>query len=263
MKPNYLLLAIFVVVMQCALDASGQAIIQIVSDNGVSFFVKSDGSLWRGDFAHAMAKHKERMKLIMNEAKQHPQSTLEKLREEGKSINSDNFEPVDLIVSNGVTAVAMNIQGDTFFIKDDGSLWAMGNNQGGYLGDGTFDTPDHPIQIVSSGVKAVVCGEAFTIFLKDDGSVWGFGWSGDGELGIENNSVMKPKKIITGEVVSIAAGYLHSLFIKSDGSLWGMGNNGYGQLGLGTNINHILQPAEIVASNVVSIAASHNHSLFI
>ena len=265
MKPNYLLLAISFVVLSCASDASAQAIVQIASDSGVSFFVKSDGSLWRGDFAHAMAKHNETMQRIMNEIKQHPQSpqAFEKFREEGKHITSANFEPVDLIVSNGVTSVAMNGQHDTFFIKNDGSLWAMGNNDGSHLGDGTFDTPDHPIQIVSSGVKAVACGESFTIFLKDDGSVWGFGWSGDGELGIENDSVMKPKQIMAGGVVAIAAGYIHSLFIKSDGSLWGMGNNGYGQLGLGTNLNHTLSCVQIAASNVVSMAAAHYQSFFI
>jgi alpha-tubulin suppressor-like RCC1 family protein len=267
MKPHYLLLAIFVVVMQCTLDASGQAIIQIASGDGVSFFVKSDGSLWRGDFAHALAKQNERMQRIMNELKQHPQSpqAFEKFREEAKHTTSANFEPVDLIVSNGVTAVAINTQGDTFFIKNNGSLWAMGNNQGGFLGDGTFDTPDHPIQIVASGVKEAACGEDFTIFLKDDGSVWGFGWNGDGPLGdgAENESVMRPKQIIKEGVAAIAAGYGHSLFIKTDGSLWGMGNNGYGELGLGTNINHTLLPAEIVASNVVSIAAANGHSLFI
>jgi len=244
-----------------------QSIIQITSSDAVSFFVKSDGSLWRGDFAHALAKRNERMRLLTNELRHNPKSpqAFEKLREEGKHITSANFEPIDLIVSNGVTTVAMNTQGDTFFIKDNGSLWAMGNNQGGFLGDGTFDTPDHPIQIVPGGVVAVACGEDFTVFLKDDGSVWGFGWNGDGPLGdgAANERVMRPKQIVDGGVVSVAAGYAHSLFIKKDGSLWGMGNNGHGQLGIGKNINHSLSPVEIVSSNVVSVAAAHGHSLFI
>lgn len=246
MKPNCFLLAISLVVLPCAFDASAQSIVQIASDSGVSFFIKSDGSLWKGDFAHQLA--------LDQAGKLGNRSFFDKL---------ENHTPYDLIVSNGVTAVAMNGQHDTFFIKDDGSLWAMGNNDGGHLGDGTFDTPVHPIQIVSSGVKAVACGESFTIFLKDDGSVWGFGWSGDGELGIENNSVMQPKQIMTGGVVAIAAGYSHSLFIKNDGSLWGMGNNGYGQLGMGEKANHSTQPFQIAASNVVSMAAAHYQSFFI
>src|SRR5262245_21861421 len=101
------------------LNAGPQAIIQIASSDAASFFIKSDGSLWRGDFAHAMAKRNERMQRLRDELKQHPGSTqaFEQLREEGKHLTSANFEPVDLIVSNGVTAIAMNGQRDTFFIK--------------------------------------------------------------------------------------------------------------------------------------------------
>jgi alpha-tubulin suppressor-like RCC1 family protein len=203
----------------------------------------------------------------MNELKQHPGSTqaLEQMREEDKHITSANFEPVDLIVSNGVTSVAMNGQRDTFFVKNDGSLWAMGNNEGGHLGDGTFETPDHPIQLMPNGVVAVACGEAFTLFLKNDGSVWGFGWNGAGPLGdgTKDTSITRPKQLFSGGVAAIAAGNSHSLFIKRDGSLWGTGNNIFGQLGLGTNVNHVLQPIEILASNVVSVAAANGHSLFI
>jgi len=254
-------------VLLFALKTNAQTILQIASSHDASFFVKSDGSLWKGDFAHAVAKRKERMQHLTDELKKHPGSrqVFDQIREEGNHNTSDNFEPTDLIVSNGVTAVAMNIQGDTFFTKSDGSLWAMGNNDGGFLGDGTFNTPEHPVQIVSNGVVAVACGQDFTVFLKSDGSLWGFGENTDGALGNspEHDRVLHPKRIINGDVAAIAAGYSHCLFIKRDGSLWGMGNNGYGQLGLGTNINQTFSPIEIVASNVVRVAAGQNHTLFI
>lgn len=249
-----------------ALNAGAQAIVQIASDERTSYFVKSDGSLWIGDLAHANAKHNERIQRIMNELKLHPGSRelLAQFQEEGQHSLSANFEPDDLLVSNGVTAVAM--RGDqAFFIKEDGSLWALGNNQNGSLGNGTYDTPDHPMRIVRSGVRAVACGENSTILLKDDGSVWGFGWSGNGALGKsgEDEILSRPTIILGSNTVAIAAGYDHSLFIKSDGSLWGMGNNGYGQLGVGTNIENTALPVEIVASNVVSVVAAHYQTLFI
>jgi hypothetical protein len=255
------------VAMLLALNASGQTIIQIASDGGASFFVKSDGSLWRGDMAHRVAQYRELLNRAYQEHKDHlPASQTEaQLREFESHMDSSNFEPVDLIASNGVTEVAMNGQRDTYFVKNDGSLWAMGNNLTGNLGDGTRNTPTHPVQIVTSGVVAVACGEDFTIFLKDDGSVWGFGWNGNGPLGdgSENESVMRPKRIIDGGVTAIAAGHYHSLLLKNDGSLWGTGGNLYGQLGLGKSVNHTLVPIEIVSSNVVSVAAANGHSLFI
>ncbi len=141
----------------------------------------------------------------------------------------------------------------------------MGNNDSGSLGNGTYDTPDHPIKIVPSGVVAVACGETFTIFLKNNGSVWAFGWTHNGAFGDgdDDEIVLRPKQIINGGVASIAVGYGHTLLVKSDGSLWGMGHNGYGQLGCGTNIENTPLPIEIVASNVVNIVAAHYQSLFI
>ncbi len=255
-----------VVALLLALNTSAQTITQIASSQGVSFFVKSDGSLWRGDVAHALAKHTERMQSLSDELKQHPELSAEineKKRQEAQRVYS--FEPVEPVVPNGVTAVAMNGQGGTFFIKRDGSLWAMGNNWLGYLGDGSSVTPDHPIQLVPSGVVAVACGESFTIFLKDDGSVWGFGWNDQGALGdgSENTTIRRPKQFIDGGVSAIAAGTYHSLFIKRDGSLWGAGGNGCGQLGLGKEVLHALRPTQILASDVVSVAAGDGHTLII
>lgn len=271
MRPSHLktnlIPSLLSVVLLLALNASGQSIVQIASADGVSFFVKSDGSLWRGDRKHAVASHNERLKRIQNELKQQPHSAqlLQQWRDEAAGITSANFEPVELVVSNNVTAVAMNGQHDTFFVKSDGSLWAMGNNEGGYLGDGTFNNPDHPIQLVPGGVVAVACGESFTLFLKEDGSVWGFGWNGNGPLadGTKDTMVERPKPLINGGVKAIAAALGHSLFIKRDGSLWGSGINFHGQLGLGTNVQYVLQPVEIFASNVVSVAAGYGHTLVI
>src|ERR1700735_5139845 len=78
--------------------SKSQSIVRITSSDEVSLFIKSDGSLWRGDFAHALAKRNERMQRLMNELKQNPHSrqAFEKLSEEGKHITSANFEPVDL-----------------------------------------------------------------------------------------------------------------------------------------------------------------------
>ena len=56
---------------------------------------------------------------------------------------------------------------DTFFIKSDGSLWGMGENARGELGDGTRAPRNEPIQIADNVMVAFNYR-----FLKQDGTLW-------------------------------------------------------------------------------------------
>src|ERR1035438_9865943 len=113
------------------------------------------------------------------------------------------------------------------FLKSDGSLWGMGDDINGELGDGTnyysalrnFGT-NRPEQIVSSNVTTVSGGRGHTLFLKSDGSLWAMGENDYGELGDSTyNDTNRPEQILASNVTAVAAGYRHSLFIKSDGGL--------------------------------------------
>jgi hypothetical protein len=52
-------------------------------------------------------------------------------------------------VTNGVTAIAAG-GGSSLFVKSDGSLWAMGYNYYGQLGDGTYNWTNRPEQILAA-----------------------------------------------------------------------------------------------------------------
>jgi alpha-tubulin suppressor-like RCC1 family protein len=165
-----------------------------------------------------------------------------------------------------VTKIATG-QYHSLFLKSDGSLWAMGLNNYGQLGDGTTDSgvfyTNRPEMIVASNVMAIAAGGGDSLFIKSDGSLWAMGDSQDGELGDGTSSATnRPEQIVTSGVTAIAAGGGHSLFLKSDGSLWAMGGNWYGELGDGT-YSPTNRPELIVASNVTAIATGFYHSLFL
>src|SRR6185369_10211392 len=68
----------------------------------------------------------------------------------------------------------------SLFVRSDGSLWAMGLDISGQLGDGTNSYPgvNRPERIVADNVTAVAATgysfnfSGFSLFLKGDGSLW-------------------------------------------------------------------------------------------
>jgi alpha-tubulin suppressor-like RCC1 family protein len=176
----------------------------------------------------------------------------------GDGTYSNRYSP-ELIVSSTIFAIACGAKW-SLFVRSDGSLWGMGNDDLGGLGAATTN---RPVQIISSGVMAVAAGGGHSLFVKTNGSLWAMGLDFYGQLG-DNSTIISytPEQIVASGVTAVAAGNYHSLFIKSDGSLWGMGYNMDGELGLGTTNVHRV-PVQIVPSNVVAVAAGSYHSLFI
>jgi len=148
-------------------------------------------------------------------------------------------------------------------VQPGGSLWGMGYNGAGQLGDGTITDRHTPIEIVTSNVVAVAAGANHSLFIKSDGSLWAIGWNSSGQLAAGLVRTARPSEDRCEQCDGGRAGYAHSLFIKSNGSLWAMGDNQHGQLGRRHHANRYV-PVQIVASNVVSVAGGEDgyHTLF-
>ena len=133
-------------------------VVAIAAGGAHSLFIKSDGSLW------AMGDNSDGE---LGDGTANPYSLVP-----------------ERIVANGVTAIAAGAGGHSLFLKSDGSLWAMGYNGSGELGDGTFNSTNRPEQILAGGVTAIAAGGGFSLFIKNDGSLWGTGNNSDGQLGL-------------------------------------------------------------------------------
>ncbi|RYG98561.1 MAG: hypothetical protein EON58_06785, partial [Alphaproteobacteria bacterium] len=198
---------------------------QISVGGSHSLFIKSDGALWAfGNNFYGQ---------IGNEAPRR---------------NTNQSLPLQ--IASGVAQAAAG-GNHTLFVKTDGSLWAMGRNNKGQLGDGNSGATT--ALRIARDVTQVAAGFDHSLFIKNDGSLWAMGHNSSGQLGIGSTIDQSlPVQVATG-VSKVMAGHSHSLFIKNDGSLWAMGSNRFQQLGDGTAVN---RTSPIKMSDGVSSAAA-------
>jgi alpha-tubulin suppressor-like RCC1 family protein len=221
-------------VLQMA-TSGAQGVTAIAAGYRHSLLLKSDGSLWATGWNN------------------HGQL--------GDGTTTDKHVPT-LILASNVTAIAAGPQSaSSLFLTSDGSLWGMGLNNYGQLGNGT-PVDSHSPYLITNNVKAIAAGYGHNLFLKSDGTLWGMGLNSHGQLGDGTTSNRLFPEMITNNVTAIAAGGYHSLFIKGDGSLWGVGRNDYGQLGNGTYYT-TNRPVQIVLSNVMATAGGNYFTLFL
>jgi alpha-tubulin suppressor-like RCC1 family protein len=162
----------------------------------------------------------------------------------------------------GLTGIMATCGGwqHSLFLKNDSTVWAVGYNNYGQLGDGTTVDKNIPIQIAgATEIVAVAAGSYHSLFLKNDGTVWSVGSNDSGQLG-DGTTINKSTPVqvvgLTG-IIAIAGGISHSLFLKNDGTVWAVGSNLYGQLGDGTTISKTT-PVQVTGLCNVSLEIVEN-----
>lgn len=134
---------------------------------------------------------------------------------------------------------AIDVQGSqqrTFALLANGEVRAWGENATGFLGDGTEETTEEPVPVVSlTDVAAISAGWEHVAALRADGTVWAWGSNESGQLGDgtqENRTV--PTQVLglpASGVKQIAASWLTTFVLTNDGQVYGWGDSTYGQLG--------------------------------
>ena len=128
----------------------------------------------------------------------------------------------------GLTTVIRIAAGSDFSValKDDGTVWAWGNNFHGALGPGggsnDFTPHPNPIKVtgLSTAITEISAGNEFVLALANNSIVWSWGNNGFGQLGqgpdFGANSTPQAIPNLSG-IVAVAGGYEHGVALKNDG----------------------------------------------
>lgn len=155
--------------------------------------------------------------------------------------------------------------------KNDGTVWAWGDNGKGQLGNGTNTDRNVPGTVsLPPGTKITVIAAAghHSLALTSTGQVLAWGRNIGGELGngttIDSN-LQVPVSLPPGTAITaFGYGLFHSLALTSTGQVLAWGENTYGQLGNGANTDrNIPVPVSLPPGTTITAVAGGGgmHSL--
>lgn len=136
-------------------------------------------------------------------------------------------------------------------IKTDGTLWLMGYNTDGFIGDNTRVNRSSPVQTISGGTnwKCATSGGLYTAAIKNDGTLWLWGRNFNGGMG-DNTLINRSSPVQTvsaGTNWKSVSTYANTIGIKTDGTLWLWGTNVGGTLG-NQSIFYVSSPIQTISS---------------
>ena len=150
----------------------------------------------------------------------------------------------------------------THFIKTDGTLWGVGKNSSGLVGDNTTINRSSPVQI-GSDTWLDATENLIVAAIKSNGTLWAWGQA---VYGLGNGTTVyasSPVQVGALTTWSNVGGNGRTTYaIRNDGTLWAWGYDGFGMLGVGTRSINMSSPVQVGAETYWSQAAGGDNISF-
>jgi alpha-tubulin suppressor-like RCC1 family protein len=154
-------------------------------------------------------------------------------------------------IDGGADDAASPPRAHSILLKEDGTVWCVGSNANGRLGNNSTSDPLTWVQTLTwngsanvplTDIRAVAAGNSSSYALSYDGFVyaWGRNQPSAPRIGIGSTSdinVLVATKVKTNSttfldrIVAIAAGDGFAIALRDDGTVWAWGGNTLGQIG--------------------------------
>lgn len=170
-------------------------------------------------------------------------------------VQVQGLDGVTAIAAGGLHEISVPSGYYSMALRNDGTVWAWGDNIFGELGNGSATSSTAPVptpvQVKNlTEVTAIATGQNQNLALRNDGTIWSWGTNLNGELengtsGVTFNSTPAQITSFSQVVIAVSAGQQFSLAVLNDGTVWGWGNNDNGQLGTGsTSASPVTTPVQ-------------------
>ena len=159
--------------------------------------------------------------------------------------------------------------GHAIILQKDGSVFTIGRNNFGQLGNGTNENSNTPVLVKRlPKIKIISRGYDHSLAIDSSGNLWAWGRNNYGQLGTSiPNDYSTPQKLIGhSSFKTVEGGHWHTIALKSNGTVWSWGHNFYGELGNGCR-EHSNYPTQVIKengeklSNIIDIVSVGYHSL--
>lgn len=180
----------------------------------------------------------------------------------GNNTQTDMYTPQQVAGLSGSIMASIAAGYDhALSVRNDGMVWAWGNNDNGQLGNNTTTDSLVPVQVVDlTTVSEIAAGNLYSLALLKDGSVRAWGHNALGELG-DGTTTNRPapvQVINLSSTVSIIAGYDHAVAQLTNGTVWTWGDNSNGQLGDNSTTGRTVPQMVPSLSGAVAVAAGRD-----
>lgn len=224
-----------------------------VLGNAACFAIKEDGSLWswgmndktfgslgNGTFDESLEPQK-----VLDDVKSI--NGCYAIKEDGSlwgwgsaKEEKANKSPVPVRISDSIVKV-VPANGYILYIKNDFSLWGIGTNYDGALGQKDINKDNHEQFKIMNNVVDVANGYNHTVVLKTDGSVITFGGNTFGQIGNGTREDTYIKNHVIDDIKYINTGVSSSFAIDNNNTIFRWGTNYGGGEGLDYNNSSLIK----------------------
>jgi alpha-tubulin suppressor-like RCC1 family protein len=151
----------------------------------------------------------------------------------------------------------------TVALKEDGTIWAWGQNDASQLGNRSKNEYElAPIQVgeASNWIDVATTSNKTAFAIKEDGTIWGWGLNASSIIVADKciKTVYLPTQISDDkDWIRIEAGNNHVIAQKKDGTLWAWGDGSLGQLGNNGKENETNIPYQVSNDKFIDFSAGY------